>query len=294
MDNVCLACVAWVVKMSQTFRNGSSLVILPLEMIEIWSFASSMSDPKWPRTMPCHFKCAWAIVYVCPACFPDLKIVLSSGGFMISQLFTYTTRLALILLLRLLCCCDFQLICFSSLSPKVFDKQKMSLLLSNFLYEYIWSLGPYSKKWDFMAIHLLSSWLPQHILFEIDIGPFHVRPTTSSQWLCISTSFTGLALFFAILKMTEESMMRSSTPLSEPCHNQLIMIYVLLLSHFAHIRFFCLYEPKPRTVESMSLVHYGKKIHIQCWRWITLINVYVDAPFSYVPQLSESRSSYIM
>lgn len=103
MDNVCLACVAWVVKMSQTFRNGSSLVILPLEMIEIWSFASSMSDPKWPRTMPCHFKCAWAIVYVCPACFPDLKIVLSSGGFMISQLFKYTTRLALILLLRLLC-----------------------------------------------------------------------------------------------------------------------------------------------------------------------------------------------
>lgn len=123
--------------MSHRLRNGSSLVILPLEMIEIWSFASNISDPKGPWTTACPLECAGARVYICPACFPDLKIVLCSGKFTFPQLFKYTTRLASILLSRLLCCCDFQLIHFSSLSPKVFDKQKMSLLLSNFLYDYI-------------------------------------------------------------------------------------------------------------------------------------------------------------
>ena len=120
------------------------------------------------------------------------------------------------------------------------------------------------KKWDFMAIHLLSTWLPQHILFEMDIGPFYIRPAASSQWLCISTSFTGLALF-AILKMTEESMMRSSTPLSEQCNNQLILLCLASLSFCAYqIFLFCMNQNQGPTNPCLSFTMEINKCICRC------------------------------
>ena len=110
------------------------------------------------------------------------------------------------------------LIYSSFLSPKLCKNRKMFLLLSDFLYGYIWSLAHVPK----MRFHgYISS---EHITTTVyslqsRYWTFRVRPVASSQWLCISTSFTDLALFSAILTMDEESMIRSSTPLSEQYHD---------------------------------------------------------------------------
>lgn len=186
--------------------------------------------------MPCTLECALARVYVCPACSPDFKIVLSGGGYIFPQLFEYTTRLAL-----------------NSTAPAPL------LVVISSLYIFLPSHQKHQKSgrsfffWATSYMSIPDPWLifkklrcygcissghiiPQQIIVKAGIGPFHVRSAASLQWLCISANFTGLALSFAILKMTEESMMRSSTPVSEQCHSQLISLASLL---FCAIKFFC-------------------------------------------------------
>ena len=48
-----------------------------------WSFASSMSYPKGQWMTLCPLECAWARVYVYPACLLGFKLMLFGGGYMI-------------------------------------------------------------------------------------------------------------------------------------------------------------------------------------------------------------------
>ena len=95
LESIYLLYVAWCQNESKSAERVS-LLISPSEMIERWSFASSISDPKDMHRTPCPLECIRSRVCISPACFLGLQTALSSGGYIISQLSGYAIQSALI------------------------------------------------------------------------------------------------------------------------------------------------------------------------------------------------------